>query len=347
MGDAAGELADRFHFLRLAQGLFGVAQALLLADPLADVVGEQVGTDQLPVGIMQRAETQFVMATLVTLAKLGYVDEGLTFERPCPEQQAAGAVFGMLGHQFRQAVADTRCQAENLPELVAGSAVDCQPAHVQIHYLDLRQGGFDHIGEDLAFCHCLGNPLFQLLVETPEGGFGALACSHILEQHRHLLAAGRLQAKGADVQVAAGDHQLLVKADRVAAVQHRTVAGNPAFRLIGDQLPQGLAYHVVDPGMLGVGGVGFDVDIVAERAVGAVEEFDDAKAFVHGLEQKSVTLLGVGQGLIVWLMACAVAFGQLFFEQIVLLLQLLKLLAKGLQFARRHARVPTWGLWQM
>ncbi|MNH43334.1 hypothetical protein D3C79_1052120 [compost metagenome] len=72
--------------------------------------------------------------------------------------------------------------------------------------------------------------------------------------------------------------------------------------------------------MHGVGGVGFDVDVVAERAVGAVEELDDAKAFVHGLEQKAVALLGIGLGLLDRCRGCAIAFGEPGFEQVILLL---------------------------
>ena len=44
-----------------------------------------------------------------------------------------------------------------------------------------------------------------------------------------------------------------------------------------------------------IGRVGFDVDVVAQRTVGAVEEFDDAKALVDGIEQGAVALLAVGK----------------------------------------------------
>ena len=47
--------------------------------------------------------------------------------------------------------------------------------------------------------------------------------------------------------------------------------------------------------MMCIGRVGFDVDVVAQRAVRAVEEFDDAKAFIDGIEQGAVTLLAVGK----------------------------------------------------
>src|SRR6185295_1374666 len=38
-----------------------------------------------------------------------------------------------------------------------------------------------------------------------------------------------------------------------------------------------------------------DVDVVAEGTVGAIEEFDDAKALVDRVEQGPVALLAVGQ----------------------------------------------------
>ena len=47
--------------------------------------------------------------------------------------------------------------------------------------------------------------------------------------------------------------------------------------------------------MLGVGGVGLDMDVVAERAVRTVEELDDAKAFVDRVEQRPVALLAFGE----------------------------------------------------
>ena len=47
--------------------------------------------------------------------------------------------------------------------------------------------------------------------------------------------------------------------------------------------------------MLRIGRVGLDMDVVAQRAVGAVEEFDDAKAFIDGIEEGAVALLAVGK----------------------------------------------------
>ena len=47
--------------------------------------------------------------------------------------------------------------------------------------------------------------------------------------------------------------------------------------------------------MQGVGRVGFDVDVVAERTVGAVEEFDDAKSLIDRIEQGPVALFAVSE----------------------------------------------------
>ena len=44
-----------------------------------------------------------------------------------------------------------------------------------------------------------------------------------------------------------------------------------------------------------IGRVGLDVDVVAQRTVGAVEEFDDAKALVDRIEQGAVALFAVGK----------------------------------------------------
>ena len=47
--------------------------------------------------------------------------------------------------------------------------------------------------------------------------------------------------------------------------------------------------------MLRIGRVGLDMDVVAQRAVGAIEELDDAEALVDGIEQGPVALLAVGK----------------------------------------------------
>ncbi len=46
-----------------------------------------------------------------------------------------------------------------------------------------------------------------------------------------------------------------------------------------------------------VGRVGFNVNVIAQRTVRPVKEFNDAKAFIHGVEQKTITLPGLRQGV--------------------------------------------------
>lgn len=43
--------------------------------------------------------------------------------------------------------------------------------------------------------------------------------------------------------------------------------------------------------MTRVGGIGFDVDVIAQRTERTVEKLDDAEAFVDGIEQGAVALL--------------------------------------------------------
>ena len=49
------------------------------------------------------------------------------------------------------------------------------------------------------------------------------------------------------------------------------------------------------PACSGVGRVGLDMDVVAQRTVGAIEEFDDAETLVDGIEEGPVALLAVGK----------------------------------------------------
>lgn len=49
--------------------------------------------------------------------------------------------------------------------------------------------------------------------------------------------------------------------------------------------------------MVLVGRVGFDVNVIAQRTVRTVKELNDAKAFIHRVEQKTIALLGLCQGV--------------------------------------------------
>ena len=61
VGNTPGQLTDRFHLLRLDQGSFNLAQALLFVDALGDVVGEQVATLNHQAVITQRVVADFVV----------------------------------------------------------------------------------------------------------------------------------------------------------------------------------------------------------------------------------------------------------------------------------------------
>ena len=85
--DAAGQLAERFHLLRLAQRRFGLAQPLLIAQALGHVVDELIGADAIAVAIPQRVEPHLVGAPVARrIAEL--LDRGELFagQRPAPHR---------------------------------------------------------------------------------------------------------------------------------------------------------------------------------------------------------------------------------------------------------------------
>ena len=123
---------------------------------------------------------------------------------------------------------------------------------------------------------------------------GPLAGGDVLEQHRDLLAALRLDAECGELQVAAGGDQLALEADWLAGAQHAAIELGPAIGFVRHHFAQLLPDHVGDTGMQRVGRVCLDMDIVGEGAVRPVEELDDAEAFVDRVEQRPVALLAVG-----------------------------------------------------
>ena len=84
--DAAGQLAERLHLLRLAQRRFGLAQPLLIAQALGDVIDELVGADAPAIAIPQRVETHLVGAPIARgIAELGDRGELLASEGAAPD----------------------------------------------------------------------------------------------------------------------------------------------------------------------------------------------------------------------------------------------------------------------
>ena len=62
--DSTGQLADRLHLLGMTQCLFGMAQALLVAHTLGDVVDELVGADAVARAVAQGVVTHLVRAAI-------------------------------------------------------------------------------------------------------------------------------------------------------------------------------------------------------------------------------------------------------------------------------------------
>ena len=93
----------------------------------------------------------------------------------------------------------------------------------------------------------------------------------------------------------AGRDELTLEADRLAGAQHIAVELDPAVRLARHHLADLLADDIGNAGVVSVGGVCLDMDIIGQGTVRPVEEFDDAKALVDGVEEGAVALLAVGQ----------------------------------------------------
>ncbi len=131
--DAAGQLAERFHLLRLAQRRLGVPQPLLIAQALGDVVDELVGADAVAVAIPQRVETHLVGAPVARrIAELFDRRELLAGQRPAPHRLHGALMVGLRRQQVEHVVADPRTNAEDALELVGRRVVDGQPSIVEV-----------------------------------------------------------------------------------------------------------------------------------------------------------------------------------------------------------------------
>ncbi len=76
-----------------------------------------------------------------------------------------------------------------------GLAIDRQPAHVGIEDMDVEHTVIDQLGEQPAFGQGLADPLLKVFIELLQRMLGPAAFGDILEQHRHLAALRRLDAK--------------------------------------------------------------------------------------------------------------------------------------------------------
>ena len=121
--DAARQLAERFHLLRLTQRRFRLPQPLLIAQPLGHVIDELVGPDAVAVAIPQRVETHLVRAPVSRwIAEL--LDGGELFagERSAPHGLDGALMVGLRRQQIEHAVAGFRTNAEDALELLRGRA---------------------------------------------------------------------------------------------------------------------------------------------------------------------------------------------------------------------------------
>ena len=143
----------------------------------------------------------------------------------------------------------------------------------------------DQLGKQASLRQCGIHPLFELFVQALQGLLCTPAFGDILEQYRYLAFLGRFYAKSGHRQHVARGNQFLLEVQRFAGAKHRAIAGHPVIRLIGHHLAQFLPDHVGDAGVFGIGCVGQHVHVVTQGAMGAIEELDDAEAFVHGVEQ--------------------------------------------------------------
>ena len=162
----------------------------------------------------------------------------------------------------------------------------------RFHFLRLTQGLFGLLALGDRLC----NAGLQRLVEMLQRLLGTLACGDVLKQHRDLATAGRFDTEGREFEMTPGGDQLTLEAYRYSRPKHAAVEFGPAIGFVGHHLSKLLSNDVGDAGMQRVGRVGLDMDVVAQRALRAVEEFDDAKAFIDGIEESAVSLFAVGKG---------------------------------------------------
>jgi len=132
MGNAASQLAHGFHFLRLAQGFFDLAHALLFGDARADVVGEQVTTlDVLP-GVAQGVVADLVVARGVGRAQGDDVGERLAGQHARPYRLQPLDDVGLVGNELWDIVAHLWHEAAQALEGLLRGAVDRQQTKVAI-----------------------------------------------------------------------------------------------------------------------------------------------------------------------------------------------------------------------
>ena len=169
---AAGELPERFHFLRLPKRFLRRPQPLLVAQPLGDVVDELVGADLAALAVAQRVEAHFVRAPFARrIAELLDGGELLAGERAAPDSAHRGLVIRLAGKQVEHAVANPRPDAEDALEFVRCRAVDGQPPVFEVRDLHERAGALDDVGEQLPFGEPLRDAALERFVQLAQRAF--------------------------------------------------------------------------------------------------------------------------------------------------------------------------------
>ena len=156
MREPAGKLADGFHFLRLAQRLFDLAEAFLIGHAAGDVIGELICADLLPRCVAQRGEANFVMpATVFVITKChGNIDEFLTIKGALPVRPQTFANLGEVVKLIEHRSADLGPNSVSSLEIVAGRAIDGDPAEFQVGDQQVRVPVIDQISPPAALGFC-------------------------------------------------------------------------------------------------------------------------------------------------------------------------------------------------
>ncbi|RMV68387.1 hypothetical protein ALP07_01899 [Pseudomonas savastanoi pv. glycinea] len=118
MGDTASQLTNRFHLLRLAQGILSLSQAFLLSQPFADIVGKQIRANGLALCIAKRAVTHFEVAgRILRIAEADAFGKLLACQRPRPALLKARFALRTVVQQVEHIVAYLRTDAKKTLEL--------------------------------------------------------------------------------------------------------------------------------------------------------------------------------------------------------------------------------------
>ena len=128
-----------------------------------------------------------------------------------------------------------------------------------------------------------------------KGFFGLFARSNIREDNRNTGMRLNLNAKGVEFQHAVRRHKFTFKPDRLAGSEHAVIGYKSFLGFTRENLPDGFADNAFRAGVDFERLVGFQVAKIQRRTGFAINLFDDAKAFVHRLEQRAVALLAGAQ----------------------------------------------------